>query len=331
MSVFCENCRTLTGYYTKEVKKQKNIKGRTIEFIAEEAFCDVCRTEIFVNEVNDRNLIKLDEAYRISENIITINKLEIFLNKYNIGKRPLSKLLGWGEITLSRYISGDMPSKQYSDILLNLLEDENAMLDTLERNKDNITSAAYENCKGAVEELIRIKQTSILEEKIDIVAKYLILKCIDITPLALQKLLYYSQSFFKLFYERNLFEDDCEAWIHGPVYRKIFDQYKTYRYNPIVENVEEAVSEKLNKTEMELLDSVITNLGCYSGKILEQMTHSERPWRETRIGLDDHVACERVIEKELIEKYFGEIREKYKMINISDIKDYSEELFNKIR
>ena len=66
--------------------------------------------------------------------------------------------------------------------------------------------------------------------KIESVAEYLIIKCGEITPLALQKLLYYSQAFCKLFTDSYLFEEDCEAWVHGPVYRCIYENYHIIKF-----------------------------------------------------------------------------------------------------
>lgn len=84
------------------------------------------------------------------------------------------------------------------------------------------------------------------------------------------------------------------------------------------------------KKEKEILDSVIRNFGCYSGKVLEMMTHVEMPWSRTRAGLADDEYLDRIIEKDLIAEYFDSIKLKYNMLNISDIRDYSLDLFNKI-
>ena len=127
-----------------------------------------------------------------------------------------------------------------------------------------------------------------------------------------------------------MFEEDCEAWIHGPVYRNVYDKYRGYGYNPIEEK--ELIFEDVNLTEdeKELLDHIVLYFGCYSGKILENMTHSEEPWRVTRRGLMDWETSDRVIEKTEMESYFNSVKAKYKMLNLTDIKDYSKDLFSKL-
>ncbi|QOR36361.1 hypothetical protein IMX26_05985 [Clostridium sp. 'deep sea'] len=60
------------------------------------------------------------------------------------------------------------------------------------------------------------------------------------------------------------------------------------------------------------------------------MTHSERSWQITRVGLNDSEPSNRIIEKTLIKEYYNKIYEKYNMINETDIKDYCVDLFQKV-
>lgn len=328
MMKLCEKCRDIVEFSVREEAITKVIKGKEITYKAKVAFCNECGEEIFVGEIRDQNLKMLDIAYREHEQLIQVSEIDSILEKYNIGKRPLSILLNWGEGTLTRYLDGDVPTKQYSEKLRLLLEDSGYMFNILEENKDKITERAYKLCKEAIEKI----ETEMLngDGKIDSVVKYFIINCVEITPLALQKLLYFAQGFYKAFNYEYLFDNDCEAWVHGPVYRNVYDKYKNRGFNPIEDNISEYDDFELTETEKEILDSIIVNFGCFSGKILEKMTHVETPWRITRRGLGDYESSNRIIEKELISEYFSEIKSKYNMLNFSDIKDYSSDLFIKL-
>ncbi len=334
MKGFCEECRDYVDFTIKEVKKNKEIRGKSIEYTAKIAFCSECNNEIFVSELRDQNLESLDRNYRLTESLIQVFEIKEVLEKYDIGKRPLSLVLGWGEGTLTRYVNGDIPTRQYSDVLKRVKKDPEFMLELLEKSKDKVTERAYNNCLSAIQRILKKEKELMLaihsEEKIDSVVKYIIYKSMEITPLALQKLLYYSQSFFKTFTGEFLFNNDCEAWVHGPVYKNIYFKYKDHGYNPIDEDIDLFRHFDLSEIEKTVIDTVILNFGCYSGKILENMTHAERPWRETRNGLEDHERSDRIIAKDLIDEYFKQILEKYNMINVSDIRDYSTDLFEKI-
>lgn len=61
------------------------------------------------------------------------------------------------------------------------------------------------------------------------VAKYIILRLLQngnsVSPLKLQKIMYYLQAWFLVYFNDPLFEEEPEAWVNGPVYRVIFDEY----------------------------------------------------------------------------------------------------------
>lgn len=332
MKVFCDSCHEIMSYEVKEEEMSKEIKGKTICYKGKKAFCTECKEEVFVENLLDYNLEQLDNAYRDTQNLIKKNQIQDILDKYDIGKRPLSQLLGWGEITLSRYLEGALPTKQYSDTLLEILQNTEYMDKLLESNKQNITDRAYSKCKLSISKLQNFEAPiTEISSKIDIATKYFISNLTDVTPLALQKLLYYAQGFFIAFNGKFLFENDCEAWGHGPVYKEVYYSYKDFGYNPIENNMKyDSADLNLEYEEREMLDSIMKYFGCYSGKILEKMTHCEVPWIETRKDIDDSEPSNKVIQKTLINHYFSDVKTKFNMLNLVDINDYSKDLFNKL-
>lgn len=101
-----------------------------------------------------------------------------------------------------------------------------------------------------------------------------------------------------------MFVEDCEAWVHEPVYRDVYEKYKGYGYNPIEEKDLCFDGITLSEDKKELLHYIICYFGYYSGKVLENMTHSEEPWRIARRGLKDWENSNRVIHKKSIGEYF---------------------------
>lgn len=327
MKGFCENCRDMVDYSVKKMRKEKVVKGNVIQYDGKEAYCEACNGNIFVAEIRDYNLSQLDAAYREEEDLITVTDTLKILERYDIGKRPLSLLLGWGEGTLTRYVDGHMPSKFYSDILKRILVDKAYYRTLLEEKKDRISDVAYRKSITAINNT----ETEGNEiSKLESAVKYVLMEASEITPLALQKLLYFTQGFKKAFTDNFMFEEDCEAWAHGPVYRHVYHKYKEYGYNPIEEGCLSYENINLTDDEKELLDHIILYFGCYSGKVLENMTHREEPWRVTRRGLVDGERSEILIDKQDIEAYFKNVKEKYQMLNFTDIKDYTKDLFSKL-
>lgn len=192
--IFCEGCRKDVVYTETEVLMQNALKGETYEYTGKKAVCTECGSEVYVAEIEDHNLKALYDAYRKKNLIIYLEKILEMPEKYDIGKRPLSLLLGWGEMTFSRYCDGDIPTKQYSDMLQRIYDEPAFYRSILEDNKDNFKSqTAYEKSKRTADALLGVLNTPLTN--INIVIDYLLCKCEDITPLALQKEL----SIFRVF------------------------------------------------------------------------------------------------------------------------------------
>ena len=323
--VFCEECRNDVDYNVTTVPMTGIIRDKEYSYTGKEARCTDCGSPIFVPELSDSNLRALYDVYRQENGIISLSRIREIPEKYGIGKRPLSLLLGWGEQTFSRYYDGDIPTKQYSDILERIYNEPLFYSELLETNKGNLKSAlAYEKSRRALEKLL---STDIPDDsKINMVTQYLLNRCEDVTPLALQKALYYIQGFYFAFYQEFLFKEDCQAWARGPVYKDIYFRYRDYRVHPIEKTAGFDVS-VFASGEKAICDSVINNLCCYSGKVLEHFTHNEAPWLSTRSDLPVSEPSDRIIDKTLIGDYFSKVKSKYSMINPGDIREYAQAMF----
>ena len=325
---FCEICNELVEYKIRKRIKEEMINNKIVSFNELYAICKKCNNEVYVEKLYDQNMLEYSEKVKEINDIITIREIEEILNKYAIGKKPLSLVLGWGEVTIIRYLEGSTPEKAYSDILKKVLEDPNTLYEYLEKNKDLITKVAYKKTLGKIMELKLTEDQS----KIYLISKHIIAKMEDITPLALQKILYYIQGFSTYFFDNPIFNDNAEAWVHGPVYREIYDRFSYYRYNPISKNEFESYNEidSLSEKELKLIDSVINNFGVYSGKTLEKMTHITIPWEEGRKELSEEEYSSNIIDTDTMKDYFTNIGKKYKMKDVSDISKYASSIFKEI-
>lgn len=129
----------------------------------------------------------------------------------------------------------------------------------------------------------------------------LALKGLSVSPLKLQKILYYTQSWFMVYFgrENTLFREAPQAWVNGPVYPTIYNEYKDKAKNmcdhlPIEvfcankpdEYMAQLASEfGLTNEQIEFIESVILLYGAKSQNQLIFLTHSEQPWADARSGL----------------------------------------------
>lgn len=104
--------------------------------------------------------------------------------------------------------------------------------------------------------------------------------CTPITHLKLQKLMYYAQGFSMARNGMKIFDECFEAWDHGPVCRRLYDEYKGMSYYEIPDEMVKGDPKNIleNCNVWNIIMEVWRVFGKMSGKQLEMLTHRELPW-----------------------------------------------------
>ncbi len=315
-------CRKETAYALHKTPITKMIREKEYHFLITTAHCKECGCEVGVKGILDYNAKEVDEQFRKAEGIISLEEIERLGKIYNLGKAPLSIALGFGEVTITRYLAGQIPSKEYSDIMRAALSDTGVMKRLLEQNKDKLAEPAYKKAMSAIEELDALFS---VPSKMLMVISYIFKQLGEVTPLALQKILYFIQGLYFSKYGIPLFHENCQAWVHGPVYTEIYDMFRGFRYDPIDDPRFELLKGKsndLNEEERGVIDLVVNTFGMYGGKVLERITHKEAPWRDAREGYLDNEPSQEEISKEAIKEYFVFVRKTYNLNTEAGITNY---------
>ncbi len=320
---YCISCRKETIFNFIKTDILKNIRGKDYSFSVTSAVCSECGTEMNPPGLTDRNILEVDRQYRNYENLVSIGDIEKLMNLYNIGKAPLSLVLGFGEITVTRYLDGQIPSKEYSEVIKDVLSSPSVMKKYLIRNKNKISPVAFNK---AMESINNVNRIFCLSEKMLKSISFIFKNLVEVTPLALQKLLYFSQGFSFALNRKQLFEEDCEAWLHGPVYPEVYKIFRDFKYNPIDDErfaVLEGIKTELSDEEMNVLALVCGTFGLYGGKVLEEITHKENPWSAAmKSSVKEDFMENNIISKESIKNYFCSEGEKYDFSHPEEIKRY---------
>ena len=152
MKKFCEYCLKEVNckYYEKE--KKLLVDNKTIKYLEKYYICEECKNK-FYDDLHDYNVHTINNELRKLNNIITIDEIKNIMKKYNIGKKPLSLVLGLGEITITRYLEGRNPHKENSELLKSI--DNNPLLYEmyLITNKDLITPVAFKKSLGKTKKI----------------------------------------------------------------------------------------------------------------------------------------------------------------------------------
>ena len=150
---FCVFCREVKPYSVVKKNIRKRIRDKDYSFVITTYVCDCCHHEMGVPGVFDLNSREIDEQYRRAESIVSIEDIRDLMEIFNIGKTPLSLALGFGEITITRYLEGQVPSKEYSDVIRRALSSPAFMKEMLVKNREKIADSAFLKAMKAAEGL----------------------------------------------------------------------------------------------------------------------------------------------------------------------------------
>ena len=319
---FCIECREETPYRIQRVLSKECIRDKEYVFEVSEAICEKCGGSVNVHGLIDSNVQEIDRQYRLQEGIVSIKDICNLMELYKIGKAPLSLALGFGEITITRYLAGQVPSKEYSDVIQKALESPIFMMKKLDENRKKMGVTAYKKAMNAAKELTPLFS---LSEKMILTISYIFKTAEEITPLALQKILYYIQGIYMVRFDEGLFDEECQAWAHGPVYKEVYDVFKNFKYSPI-EDTRFAMLQnrfyELSEDEKQVIDLIVNSFGMYSGKTLERITHEEDPWKDARVACLPGERSNVMISKESIKQYFFKLSKKYEINSVCGVRAY---------
>ncbi|WP_017732543.1 Panacea domain-containing protein [Nafulsella turpanensis] len=129
----------------------------------------------------------------------------------------------------------------------------------------------------------------------------------SISPLKLQKLIYYAQAWHYTLFDKPLFKEPIQAWVHGPVVPQIYARFAKYTRNTTINLQEEAIDvPEFEENTKQILEEVNEIYGEHSGSYLEKLTHSESPWINARRGYKPYENCQEEISLKSMKEFYSE-------------------------
>lgn len=307
---------------------EANVKGKIIEFDEYYMIDPVTGEEVFDRTLEIENDARLYDIYKKQMNLLTSSEIKNIRKKYDMNQKEFALSIGVGEITIHRFENGSIQTESV-DSIIRLSEDPDIMYNLLIKNQTNLSDTDFNCFLKKVSMLKRLKQHKIAKfnindyinlnfeiETVDNVTNQLIIEYntqIDnvskkygiedncgaaeyITPLKLQKLLYYIQGIALRIYGKPAFSNDISAWQYGPVVEEIYKKYKGR--NPIsTPKTDYEVCDGLKK----IIQLVVSSYGQIEAGTLIDLTHDEDPWiKSINSG---------TISIELIKDYFNKVYE----------------------
>ncbi|MBO7633063.1 MAG: hypothetical protein J6S72_01590 [Lachnospiraceae bacterium] len=265
------------------------------------------------------------DSDRQADSGITREELKDMLQKYNIGKKPLSKLLGWGETTILLYLREDeeeLPDNEYTRRLKNLYTHTTGFLSLLNSGQNRISSVAKRRSIDAVRQLFPTSPIFDAAEYVVGVHRKLASEfgAESMSLVRLQTILFWSQVASLCLYNEVIFEDDYAPGRGGMPYRAVAERMQTMGcivpdglYTGPGPRVSSLTDEK-----KAILAFITEMFEWYGTSALEELLEAEH----FRLCGPKTARKRRLASKEVLKKCYGEVFKQAKVKKLKDIDGY---------
>lgn len=264
---------------------------------------------------------------------ITKQELMELLERYRIGKKPLSKLLGWGETTVLLYTEAEeLPDNEFTRRLYELYTDVREYMRVLKLGEGRISSVAYAKSLAAVYELFPS------DKLMDCAAFVLDMTGMgrddEVSLVRLETILFWSQVISLVLYDTRLFSDDYQPGRTGYPYKRVEERLKKYgcvypetifrsalldrKRKPGQEAHENAEEEMLTVQDVDILQFVTGMFSWYGKSALEKLTEAER----TRLCGPQGARKRRTASSEMLKRCYTEVFTQAKVRKLKDVAEY---------
>jgi uncharacterized phage-associated protein len=130
----------------------------------------------------------------------------------------------------------------------------------------------------------------------------------SINQLKLQVLLYFSEAWSLAVFDRELFDEEIQAWEHGPVVYSVWNCLSMKGWNDLEAGALNSPVDFNAETET-LLSDVFQAYAEFPQAELEKMANKDAPWKEARHGLPPWDLTKRPISKATMTRFYKELFE----------------------
>ena len=117
IKTYCPFCDKEHDLEVVKKEEEVNVKGELIKYKEENYYCSSCDVEFCNGEMEGNNLLRAKDEYRKKHNLLTSDEIRNIREKYSLSQSDLALILGWGEVTITRYETKEIQNENYDKII----------------------------------------------------------------------------------------------------------------------------------------------------------------------------------------------------------------------
>ena len=153
MNQICPNCEKITDVQHTKTDEEITVKGERIIVPVEYYKCLECGADFDDPKSKHDPLAIAYKEYRRRHGMMQPKEIRELRHRYGLTQKEFCKLLGWGEVTLSRYENGALQDDTHNTIL-QMIKDPRNLLSIIELHGDFLAEEKKNNLIGLLENVL---------------------------------------------------------------------------------------------------------------------------------------------------------------------------------
>lgn len=125
MRKYCANCELIQDVVVRKEVHKYNVKKTKVTAEIMILTCSQCGDEVYDKDNEVSNDIMIFDQYKKTKKLLTSKEIIKIREKYSISQVTLSKILGFGIKTITRYENGAIQDNAHDNLLRLVNSDEN--------------------------------------------------------------------------------------------------------------------------------------------------------------------------------------------------------------
>lgn len=299
------------------IEETQRFKGQEVNFYGQYEYCDVCDELLESEELISRNNLAMKDSYRENNNLLTSQEIIKIRENYGVSQKDLSKILDWGEATITRYENYQVQERAYDDILRKIDSDPKWFLDMLDRAEDKLAKKAYKKYKAKGQDCLFQKKNDYLISSIEScyakdfddsqcgatklniskiieIINYYASKVTSLHKVKLMKMLWYADALSFKIYGASITGLVYQAYPMGalPLCHNQIINLKGVSYDEIAYDNGNGIKFKANDSfspdnlsnrDLEILEVITKKFGDMNGTDISEVMHQEKTYQNTEL------------------------------------------------
>lgn len=311
--LWCELCDAKVPYDIKEEEFSVLVRNEEFSIHGKRALCPIHREELFHEEFEKRNQNVAFNLYRNKYGLVQPQEIKETRERYHLTQREYSYLLGFGEITISRYERGSLPTVAQNNIIKNsftsnefysMLPDSHDKISETRLNEIKSEVYSYQDDESFIIEQLNQNIKKELQSGLDILKFNEVVSrfVADCKPYItkLNKLLFYADFYHYKQYGHSITGARYMRHHYGPVpihYALLYElndavQRQETEYGEQVilnKNMKNVMQSCLTNEELETIHIVSAKFKSFTSKQISDYSHEEDAWKE--VGEQEIIPC----------------------------------------